>query len=366
MKRNTLLDFLTHRAEPRAAQEFQRVLADAKADEQMAQKWKDQSGWTDPSGKPLDPKTIQGLETLFRVLYKDKSPDAAKKFYKETEKPLKSLLPQTDSQKFSEFMKKTADSKGGNLWNDFAKLFKGKDPFDMTPSDIENLFKVYRDPHGKVGEWDVVVSPEYLQVPNQTVDNIAGIVARFYKDNQAFFTSADDVKYDKDKKLLSFKGSDMKFEELLDKLRLKSDIRANILQQKRDMEGIWFIPFTPKIEPKGGWKTDEEAKAVEVPPFEDWAMDDEYQAGGSAIFKKFQDEVDRRCEEAAREGWINKDSWKWVQDKGQMFLQFKGSLGDLKQIFSSSETHSKPAWSDVTHFITTLKSKRSQYMKVGI
>lgn len=364
MKRNTFLDFLTQRAEPRAAREFQRVLADARADQRLADQWKDKAGWTDPEGKPLDGDTVKGLETLFKILYKDKSPDAAKKFYKDDQKPLKSLLPQSDGQKVAEWLKDTKDSKGGNLWNDFQKLFRGKDPFDMTPSDIENLFKVYRDPHGKQGEWEVVISPEYIN-GTVTVDNIAGTVARFYKDNQVYFTSADDLKYDKDKKLLSFKGADTKFEELLDTLKLKSDIRANILQQKREMDGTWFIPFTPKIEPKGGWKNDEEKNAVEVPPFEDWAMEPEYQSGGSAIFSKFQDEINKRCEEAAREGWINKDNWKWVQDKGQMFLQFKGSLGDLKQIFSSSETHSKPAWNDVTHFITTLKSKRSQYVKVG-
>lgn len=329
--KNTLLDFLTQRADRQATREFQRVVADAKDDI--------------PSPE---------LENLFRTLFKSKGGDV-KKFYGDDKDDIGSLLPQSDGEKFGQWLKKAKDSKGQSVWDDFKKQFKGKDPLDMTPSDLENLFRVYRDQSDKPVALNILLDPSLLESP-MNPQQIASAVNKFYNDNKQFFTSPKDLTYDAKSKMLHYEGSDLKLKGLLDALKVKHEAQESIFKQKKEISGVWYIPFTGKI--KSQLKPGEEQKP-ERPFFSDWATEDRFQDAGKAIFKKFQEAVDANYEENVKEGWLkNEDTYEWVNDNGQQILKFQGSLSDIKTLFSG-------VYDNLTHMLQTIKAKASDYKRIG-
>lgn len=328
---NTLLDFLTQRADRQSTVQFQQVLADAKQDI--------------PSPE---------LQELFRTLFKGSGFKDVDKFYKDDKDEFKSMLPKSDGAKVGEWLRKTKDSKGGNLWNDFKQMFKGKDPLDMTPSDLDNLFKVYRDQGSKPVELKIQIDPSITE-DNKNPAQIASLVAKFYNTNSAFFNSPKDLSYEAENRVLQFQGSDLKLKELLDFLKIKQAAQENILKQKKELTGTWYLPFTNKI--KTEMKPGDEASA-ELPYFGDWANEPRYLTNGKPIFRNFQEAVDAQHADLIKEGLIEDGTYSWVNDKGQWVLRFEGSLSDIKALFSGITD-------DVTHMIQTIKNKASEYKRIG-
>jgi len=287
MERNTLLYFLTQRANRVATREFNRVIADATA----------------------NPDLKQDFEKLFRGLFKGSDPE---KFYGNNKGELGDIMPKTDGEKFGNWIK--------NLGPNVKKLLKGKDPLDLTPSDLDNLFRVYRDPNEKIVQLKIMLAPNHLN-GTVTPEQIRTSVAKFYNDNKSFFDSADKISYDPEKKVLFYEGSNFKLKELLEILKVKPDVQENILKQKQELEGTWFLPFS------------KDPAHPEAEYLNAWEEDERYWQEGKPVFQEFQKAVQNENDQAVRDGWLD-SLGKWINNKGQHVYQFEGSLSDLKSLFA--------------------------------
>lgn len=316
MKQNTLLDFLTRRTDGRTTRQFQKVLADAKNEFN-----KDE------------------FQHLFRNLFKSRDPKAVEKFYSDESHELKDLMPKSDAYRLGQWF--------NQLGPNIKKLIRGKDPLEMTPSDLENLFRVYRDPNDKLITLKIQITPASL-LGDVNVDQLASMVAKFYNDNKAFFDGADKLTYDKDKMLLKYEGSNLKLKELLDALKVKPELKENILKQKEELSGLWHLPFTAAMDNPnklylGDWEQDERYK-----------NDDE-----TPNIEKFKQAVMTENDKLIQEGWVNHKA-KWVEDKGQQVLQFEGSLTDIQTLF-------RPVLDDPGgRMIRTIKENASDFKRVGV
>lgn len=220
MKRNTLLDFVTQRADRESTAEFHRVLAEE-----------------------AKRQTPEELKDIFRTLFKTDDINKIQKLY-DTQEPMRDLVPKSGSVKFGEFLKKTKESGGKSLWDQAKKMFRGKDPLDMSPTDLENLFRV-RHVGAEEGVWKIQMLPEYM-APELSKPQIKGAVAKFFNENKEFFSKADALEYDEATNVISFSGPQQKLDELLKALKVKDPERKSIVEQRQEMTGIFRLPLKVK------------------------------------------------------------------------------------------------------------------------
>jgi hypothetical protein len=282
MEKNTLLDFLTQRASEKVTAEFQQVLGDATKEER---------------------------DQILRSLFKTNNLDW---FYSMDKKePLRDVVPEGGKGFFKDLgnsIMKGIKQLPGDAFN----YLRGKDPLDMTPTDLDNLVKIYRDQTSKPQEITILLSPEDLKA-NKSTASMAAIVANFYMKNKEFFDSARDCTYDKKTKEFNYKGPEVKLDELFEQLAVKPDRISSIKKQIKEVTGLWYLPFGPGQNSLDDWTRD--------PAFPD--------------FKTFKQALDAEIADLQKSGDLGKSSVaEWVTVGKQEYLKYQGSLTELKGILS--------------------------------
>jgi hypothetical protein len=298
--RDTLLHFLTRRTSQQVTAEFQRVIADAEL-----------------------PKAE--MDKLFKTLFK--SNNIGWFYQMDKNEPLSDVIKDPSfKNKFEQGLKNL----GKGMWD----YFRGKDPLDMTPTDLDNLFKVYRDQSSPPVEIKTIINEQSAGVV-LTPEQIKSLVSKFYNDNKNYFESAKDLDYNVETTTLTFKGSEFMLKKLLgDTLKVPGKYMQSILAQRREVVGTWYIPLGPPN------KASKDANGLPKGWISDWANEDAF--AGDDTFPKFYDAVNQHYKDLVKSKDLDAGHLKWIQaqDK-QYFLKFEGSLTELTTLFKSFFTFSK-------------------------
>lgn len=120
----------------------------------------------------------------------------------------------------------------------FNKFFEGitkklfgepKDPFDLTPGELERLTRVTKDTLDEF-ETRVVFRPEMFE-SGQINPDLHNEFADFYVQNKTFFMSPEDFQFDDATKTLYYKGRKNSLKRFLKQVGVKEDVISKILNK---------------------------------------------------------------------------------------------------------------------------------------